>query len=54
MSTGQKFLALLGFLVLGLSPSFIDWQQSPELRPQIYWYYGIALLLLYAGLIDGR
>ena len=48
----SKLLAMAGFLVLALSPSFIDFQQSPERRWQIYWYYGIGLLLVWGGL-DG-
>jgi hypothetical protein len=44
---------MAGLLVLGLSPSFVDWQQSPELRPQMYMYYGVAFLLIAFGLWDG-
>jgi hypothetical protein len=47
---GRKLVALAGFIVLGLSPSFIDWQQSPERHTEFLAYYGIALALLYAGL----
>lgn len=42
--------ALLGFVVLGLSPSFIDWQQSPEKRGQIVMFYSVGAALLYLGL----
>ena len=42
-----------GFLVLGLSPSFVDWQQSPTLQWQIVLFYGIALTLIYVGLFRG-
>lgn len=42
--------AMLGFLVLGLSPSFVDWEQSPEKHAQIVVYYSVALGLLYLGL----
>jgi len=45
---------MVGLLVLGLSPSFIDYQQSPELRPQMYMYYGVALMLIAFGLWDGE
>lgn len=43
--------ALLGFLILGLSPSFIDWQQSPERRAEIVIYYAIALVLIWIGVL---
>ena len=44
--------ALLGFLVLGLSPSFVDWQQADERqRGEILGYYGVALALIYVGLL---
>jgi len=46
----MRLTLALGFLALGLSPSFIDWEQSPELRPQFVAYYAIALLLIYDGL----
>lgn len=49
MST-RTVSALAGFLVLGLSPSFIDWQQSPEKRKQFYLYYGVALALIWYGI----
>lgn len=45
----KALVALTGFVVLGLSPSFIDWQQSPEKRKQILAFYGIALALIYVG-----
>lgn len=50
--TGKKIAALVGFLVLGLSPSFIDWEQSPEKRKQVIFYYGAALGLLYYGVLS--
>ncbi len=50
----KKLAALLGFLVLGLSPSFVDWQQSPERRGLIVGYYLIALLLIWGGLFAGE
>jgi hypothetical protein len=48
----DKFVAIAGLLILGLSPSFVDWQQSPELRPQILIYYLIGITLVFLGL-DG-
>ncbi len=47
-------VALAGFVLLGLSPSFVDWQESPERRPQIVAFYGVAVVLIWAGLIRGR
>ena len=49
----RKAAALLGFVVLGASPSFIDWQQAPEKRGQILLFYGIGLTLVYVGLLSG-
>lgn len=49
LSPQRKAMALAGFLVLGLSPSFVDWQQSPEHRWEIVGYYAIALPLIYCG-----
>jgi len=48
----SKLTAIAGFVILGLSPSLIDWQQSPELRYQFALYYGVALILIWVGL-DG-
>ena len=53
-TNGGKLSVMVGLLVLGLSPSFIDWQQSPEKRWQIYVYYGVAMSLIAAGLWDGE
>ncbi len=46
--------ALAGFIVLGLSPSFVDWQQSPEKRKSIVLFYAIGLALIYFGVLRGR
>lgn len=48
----NKLVAIIGFLVLALSPSFVDWQQSPELRHQMVWYYAIGIFFIMFGL-DG-
>lgn len=48
----RVLLALAGLLLLGLSPSFIDWQQSPELRYQFIAYYVVAMVLVYYGLLE--
>ena len=49
LSPGRKLMAMVGFTVLALSPSFEDWEQSPELRRQFLVYYGVALPLIYFG-----
>ena len=49
---GRTLAALTGFLVLGLSPSFIDWQDDPARRPEIVAYYAVGLTLLYIGLLE--
>lgn len=48
----SKLTAIAGFLVLALSPSFVDYQQSPDKRWQILVYYSIAVPLIFFGL-DG-
>lgn len=53
MTNRGKFALIVGLLVLGLSPSFIDWQQSPDKRDQIVIYYGVAVSLIVFGLWDG-
>lgn len=47
-----KLIAVLGFIVLGLSPSFEDFKQSPEDRPKMFVYYAVAITMIYFGL-DG-
>ncbi len=51
MPTERKIAALAGFIALGLSPSFVDWQQSPEKRSQIVLFYAVGLGLIYLGLL---
>ena len=41
--------AIVGFVLLGLSPSFIDWQQSPDRRGEFLAYYAIAIGLIVWG-----
>jgi len=48
----RKLGALAGFIVLGLSPSFVDWQQSPDKRRQILLFYAAGLALVYYGLLS--
>ncbi len=47
----RKALALAGFVILGLSPSFVDWQQSPEQRTKIVAFYTIGLAAIYFGIL---
>jgi hypothetical protein len=49
----NKLAALVGFVVLGLSPSFVDFEQSPEYRWQVFAYYGVAIALISWGLWGG-
>ena len=46
---GRTAIGMAGFVVLGLSPSFVDWQQSPEKRRQMIAFYVVALALIYLG-----
>ena len=50
--SSRKLAALAGFVVLGLSPSFVDWQQSPDHRREIVFFYAVGLSLIYFGLLD--
>lgn len=53
--SSRKLAALAGFLVLGLSPSFVDWEQSdghPRVRVQIVGFYALGLALVYYGLLS--
>ena len=43
--------AFAGFLLLGLSPSFIDWGENPSRRGEMVAYYAAALLLIYLGVL---
>ena len=56
MSGGKKAAALAGFVVLGLSPSFVDWEQSDgdrRRKAQIIAFYAVGLTLVYVGLLSG-
>jgi hypothetical protein len=48
----RKAAALVGFVVLGLSPSFVDWQQEPSRRGEIVFFYAVGLALIYVGLLS--
>lgn len=47
--SGKQATALAGFIVLGLSPSYVDWQQSPDKRKQMITFYAVAVTLIYVG-----
>ncbi len=51
LTPGRKILATGAFLTLALSPSFLDWQQSPEKRRQFIAFYGAALTMFWFGLL---
>lgn len=53
MSTERKLLALVGFVVLGLSPSFEDWRQSPDDRGKMIAFYAVGAALIWMGLFGG-
>ncbi len=45
----RQAVGLAGFVILGLSPSFVDWQQEPKKRPAIVLFYVVAVALIYVG-----
>lgn len=47
----RKLIALGSFVLLGLTPSYVDWEQSPEKRPQIVAFYGLAIAGFWYGLL---
>lgn len=50
---GRTAAGLAGFVVLGLSPSFVDWQESPEKRATMVAFYAAAVILIYLGVFRG-
>lgn len=52
LSPARKTAALGGFVLLGASPSFIDWEQSPDKHMQIIVFYAAAISLFYWGLLS--
>lgn len=52
MPAQKKVAALGGFILLGASPSFIDWEQSPDKHKQIILFYTAAIGLFYYGLLS--
>ena len=51
LTLNRKLVALGAFLLLGLSPSYVDWQQSPEKRPMMVGYYAVTGGMLWFGLL---
>lgn len=47
----RQVAALAGFVILGLSPSFVDWQEAPEKRPQMVGFYLAAGALIFYGVL---
>jgi hypothetical protein len=42
---------LAGLIILGLSPSYQDWKQSPDRHGEFLAYYAVAIALVYWGII---
>jgi len=53
LPAGKKITTMAGLFVWALSPSFIDWEQSPEKRKQMIGFYAVGGILLYYGLLSG-
>lgn len=53
LSGEKKVVALAGFVVLGLTPSYEDFKQSPQDRWKMVGYYVLALALIYFGILSG-
>lgn len=51
LTPGRKIAALGGFVMLGLTPSFMDWQQSPDKHTQFITFYVVAGGLFWYGLL---
>lgn len=52
MNTPKRMAAIIGFLIFGLSPSFVDWQESPDKRGRMIGFYVVGLSLVYYGLLS--
>lgn len=48
----KKAAAMASFVILGLSPTYLEWKQQPDKRPQIVVYYLVAGGLFYYGLLS--
>jgi hypothetical protein len=47
----KKVMAALSLVVLGLTPSYIDWQDKPEQHKQIITFYAVAISMFWYGLL---
>lgn len=52
LPANRKAAALASFIILGLSPTYLEWQQQPQKRKQIIMYYTLAGGLFYYGLLS--
>ena len=52
ISSNRKIVAMLGFVIMGLSPAFVDWSQSPEKRAKRLAFYAVGLTFVYVGLLS--
>jgi len=50
----RRIVAMAGFMILGLSPSFVDWIQEPERRASMVGFYAAGIALIWWGLWDGE
>lgn len=50
----RRAAAIAGFVVLGLSPSFVDWQQEPDKRLSMVVFYVVGVALIWWGLWDSK
>ncbi len=50
-SDSKKAVALGAFLLMGATPSFIDWEQSPEKHKQIIVFYVVAIGMFWYGFL---
>jgi hypothetical protein len=51
-SDAKKLAAIGAFLIMGMSPSFMDWQQSPEKHRQFLGFYAVAIPLFWYGFLS--
>jgi hypothetical protein len=47
----QKMAATGAFLIMALSPSYLDWEQSPDKHKQIVGFYAVAIGLFWYGFL---
>jgi hypothetical protein len=50
-STDKKVAATAAFLIMALSPSYMDWEQSPDKHGQIIGFYAVAIGLFWYGFL---